>query len=264
MVSRRAFNSAATARRWRGQAGEPTSSRAASWSGRGTKKLSTTWMARSRSRTGPRAASAPTRRLGEVALVSEQTWTTTPSGSSAASGRGSGPASSWTRRRAKSSSTTKAPASRAIRSTSPRRSGASTAPVGFWKSGWQTKTRAPVARKASASSSGRTPSRVDRDRHGPQPGGAGDRQHARIGGRLDEHGGAGRGERAQGGGQRGLAARRDQHLGGGDRRRRCPRANHSRSSGSPSMGGRPQAPGRRPARARAAAMARSGWSEGCR
>lgn len=50
------------------------------------------------------------------------------------------------------------PASRAIRTTSRRRSGARTAPVGFWKSGWQTKTRAPVARKAAASSSGRTPS----------------------------------------------------------------------------------------------------------
>ncbi len=43
-----------------------------------------------------------------------------------------------------------------------------------------------------------------------------------------------------------------------------PRANHSRSSGSPSSGGLSQAPGRRPARARAAAMARSGWREGCR
>ncbi|CAM5417253.1 hypothetical protein SALBM311S_03340 [Streptomyces alboniger] len=43
-----------------------------------------------------------------------------------------------------------------------------------------------------------------------------------------------------------------------------PRANHSRSSGSPSMGGRPHAPGRRPARARAADIARSGCSEGWR
>ncbi|CAO0837747.1 hypothetical protein SMICM17S_13153 [Streptomyces microflavus] len=31
-------------------------------------------------------------------------------------------------------------------------------PRGFWKRGWVTKTRAPVARNASASSSGRTPS----------------------------------------------------------------------------------------------------------
>lgn len=44
-------------------------------------------------------------------------------------------ASAWTRRRAKSSSTTKAPAARAARTTRARRSGASTAPVGFWKSG---------------------------------------------------------------------------------------------------------------------------------
>ncbi|GAA3307809.1 hypothetical protein GCM10020295_67840 [Streptomyces cinereospinus] len=158
IASRRAFSSVETVCRWRDQAGEPTSSRAASCKGRGTKKVSTTWMARSRSSTGPRAARALTRKLGEVALVSEQTCTTTPSGSSAASGRGSGPASACTSRRTKSSSTTKAPAFRAIRSTSPRRSGASTAPVGFWNSGWQTRTRAPVARNASASSSGRTPS----------------------------------------------------------------------------------------------------------
>lgn len=42
------------------------------------------------------------------------------------------------------------------------------------------------------------------------------------------------------------------------------RANQSRSSGSPSVGGRPQAPGRRPARASAAAIARSGWRDGWR
>jgi hypothetical protein len=42
------------------------------------------------------------------------------------------------------------------------------------------------------------------------------------------------------------------------------RANHSRSSGSPSMGGLPHAPGRRPARDSAAAIARSGCNDGCR
>lgn len=51
-----------------------------------------------------------------------------------------------------------APASLAIRTASARLARARTAPVGFWNSGWQTKTRAPVARNAAASSSGRTPS----------------------------------------------------------------------------------------------------------
>ncbi len=57
---------------------------------------------------------------------------------------------------------------------------------------------------------------VHRDGHGPQPRGAGDGQHARVGGRLHQYRGAGRGQRAQRGGQRGLAARGDQDLGGGD------------------------------------------------
>ena len=42
------------------------------------------------------------------------------------------------------------------------------------------------------------------------------------------------------------------------------RASHSRSSGSPSTGGLPQAPGLRPARDSAAAIARSGCRQGCR
>jgi hypothetical protein len=60
-------------------------------------------------------------------------------------------------------------------------------------------------------------------RHGPEAGRAGDRQHSGVRGRLDEDRCAGRGERAQGGGQRGLAARRDQHLGGGDGAADAPR-----------------------------------------
>ncbi|MGX1268861.1 hypothetical protein RKD18_002055 [Streptomyces phaeoluteigriseus] len=46
---------------------------------------------------------------------------------------------------------------------------------------------------------------VDRHRYRTQPRGPGDRQHARIRRRLDEHRGAGRGQRAQRGGERGLA-----------------------------------------------------------
>jgi hypothetical protein len=63
-VVRRSRRALASARRWLVQAGEPTSSRAVSCSGRGTKRLSTTWIARSRSSTGPRADRAPIRRLG--------------------------------------------------------------------------------------------------------------------------------------------------------------------------------------------------------
>ena len=46
------------------------------------------------------------------------------------------------------------------------------------------------------------PVRVDRHGYGPQAGRAGDRQHAGVGGRLDEDRRAGRGERPQRGGQR--------------------------------------------------------------
>ncbi|CAM5355526.1 hypothetical protein SGRIM128S_02628 [Streptomyces griseomycini] len=53
--------------------------------------------------------------------------------------------------------------------------------------------------------------RVHRDGHRAQSGRAGDGQHARVGGRLDQDGRAGRRECAQGGGQRGLPARGDQH-----------------------------------------------------
>lgn len=58
--------------------------------------------------------------------------------------------------------------------------------------------------------------RVHRYRDGPQPGGPGDGQHAGVGRRLDEHRSPGRGERAQRGGQRALAARRDQDVGRAD------------------------------------------------
>ncbi len=57
---------------------------------------------------------------------------------------------------------------------------------------------------------------VHRDGHRAQPRGTGDGEHAGVGRRLDQDRGAGRGEGAQGGGERGLSARGDQHLGGGE------------------------------------------------
>ncbi len=53
--------------------------------------------------------------------------------------------------------------------------------------------------------------------HGPQSRGARGGDHAWVGGGLDEHGCAGRGEGAQGGGEGALAAGGDQYAGGGDR-----------------------------------------------
>ncbi len=57
---------------------------------------------------------------------------------------------------------------------------------------------------------------VHRDGYGAQSGGAGGGEHAGVGGRLHQDRRAGRGERAQGGGQRALAARGDQDVGAGE------------------------------------------------
>ena len=105
---------------------------------------------------------------------------------------------------------------------------------------------------------------VHRHRDGPQPGGPRDRQQAGIGGRLDQDGRAGRGQRAHRRRERALPARRDQDVGGREPRQRC-RGRTSRAVRlSPSTGGRDQEPGRRPARARADASACSGMREECR
>ncbi len=197
--------------------------------------------------------------------MSERRCTTTPSWSSAASGRGSAGASAWTSSRAKSSSTTKAPAARAIRSTSARRSGESTAPVGFWKSGWQTKTRARVAAKASASRSVRTPSASTGTGTGRSPA-------ARMTARMPEY--VGDSTRT---GEPGAASERMATVSPpwppevirtspapiGPAWPPMSRANQPRSSVRPSVGGRSQAPGRRPARPRTAASRRSGSIEAC-
>lgn len=57
--------------------------------------------------------------------------------------------------------------------------------------------------------------RVDRYGDGPLPRRAGDREHPGVGRRLDEDRRTRRRQRPQGRGQRGLSARRDQHVGAG-------------------------------------------------
>ncbi len=143
-------------------------------------------------------------------------------------------------------------ASRAIRTTSARRSGASTAPVGFWNSGWQTNTRAPVAVKASASRSGFTPSASTGTGTGLRPAA---RAIASMPGYVGDWTRTG-----APGGASALSAVVSADWPPAVTSTSAaviapppiPRANHSRSSVSPSIGGRDQAPGRRPARRRAA------------
>jgi len=121
--------------------------------------------------------------------------------------------SSCTSRRTKSSSMTNAPASRAMRRTSGGARGEDGA-VGFWNSGWQTKTRAPVARNASASSA---VSRRPRPPHGDRAPGPPPWQSPTclIGGGFDEDRCAG-GASARNAVVSAVCRRADQHLGRGD------------------------------------------------
>jgi len=152
--------------RWHGMSGRPVSRRVRGPlpGAAGDEEVSTTWMARRRSSTGPsRRVRSPGSWRG--ALVSEPTWTTTPSGSSRPADAAAGPRP-------------RAPAVVQVvlddeRARFPgdaqdlrRRSGARTAPSGFWNSGCR-RRRGAVARNASASSA---VSRRPRHRHGPGAG----------------------------------------------------------------------------------------------
>ena len=247
-VSRRAVNSAETARRWRLPGGGADEFQGGLLEGardeEGVDDLDGAQAFQDRARGRP---ARPPAGSGEVALVSERDMDDDTVGVVGGERRrAAGP-----RPRARAGGRSR-PRRRRRRtrgrcaSTSRPRSGESTAPVGFWKSGWQHEDPGAGGPEGVGEQVGPDAVRVHRDRDGPQSGGAGDRQHARVRGRLDQHRRAGRGERAQRGGQRGLAARGDQHLGGGDGRRRSRGRTSPAARAARPAGGRSQAPGRRP------------------
>lgn len=151
-----------------------------------------------------------------MTLVSEQTWTTTPSGSSAASGAGSGPASSWTKPAGEVVLDHECPGRAGDGQDLGAAGGCEGDPGGVLEERLGDEDPGAGGPEGVGEQFGAHPVGVHRHGDGAQPGGAGGGEHPGIGGRLHEDRGAGRGERAQRGGQRALAARGDQDVGAGD------------------------------------------------
>ena len=173
---------------------------------------STTRRARSRAATGPRAISAPIRRLGEAALVSEVRYTTRPSRSAASSvGGGRCPCASH---RPQSSSITNAPAAAAAASTASRRGPASTVPAGLLVGRLAVEGQRAGAGEGVGQQVGEDAEGVGRHRHRAQARRPGHGQRAGVGGRLDQQPAARRHQGAEGGRDGALTARGDHDVAG--------------------------------------------------